>query len=71
MFERRCRKTRPLLDLHGEWETGSFYPDRLMVAMEDGNIIRYRIDIMPKPQVGKTHGKIAGGYIQKENRPDD
>lgn len=70
VFERRCKKTSPLLDIYGEWEPGSFYPDRLHVAMADGNIIRYRIDILAKPAVGlhgwKTRGKVVDGYGYKK-----
>ena len=79
MFSRRSAKVKPLLDIHGEWSQHSVYPDTLMVAMQDGRVIRYRIDILPKPNFGRygwnrKNQKVNVGYQYKGNeksRPDD
>lgn len=78
MFSRRSAKVKPLLDIHGEWSQHSVYPDVLSVAMEDGRVVRYRIDILPKPNFGRNSWdrrgkKVHIGYMFRgnEKRPVD
>ena len=59
----------PLADVTPIWEHDySVYPDMLRVAMEDGKVVNYRIDIvMPHPafsRVMKLMEKIPYGVSQ-------
>ena len=73
-FKRRSNRIKPLLDIHGRWESErSTYPETLFVAMRDGRIVRYTIDAKPVSiHVGKNGWERKGtqviGYQFRANK---
>lgn len=63
-WKRRCMRVRPLLNLHGIWETGRGYPDTLDVAMRDGRIVRYSLGVHAvRIHTGKNGWEQNGTYV--------
>ena len=62
MNEPKKSKVRPLADVSPVWERDlSVYPDTVRIAMEDGQVVDYRIDIrQPHPSLVSALDQISG-----------
>lgn len=47
-WKRRSGRIKPLLDLKCNWHPGSTYPDTIQVAMRDGRVVTYSLQVKPE-----------------------
>ena len=74
-FRRRGNRTKPLLDIHCQWNTWNQYPDVVTILMRNGHAVRYVIDSKPirihTGPDGWERGKqdVVGYQYGKKNGP--
>lgn len=66
-------RVRPLLNIHGTWETGRGYPDTVDIAMRDGRVVRYSlmvhaVNIHAGKNGWEQNGTMVTGYKFREKK---
>ena len=76
IFNRRAWRIKPILDIHCSWTMiGSTYPEQLMIAMRDGHVVKYDINVRPiRIHTGKNgwdmrHPQVVGYKYQWKRNP--